>query len=334
MGNINTESEWSKEGTEAHKVAEMMLLGWTPPTSTDPDMVRHAKSYVAGIENYKDMIDATWVQAETKYISKRYEDVGGTIDALMASFRSRVLVIVDFKYGEGITVSPVENDQELFYTGLALESLSEQFPEIDFSNWSVYLVIHQPRGIDAGWRQWVTTGKYVHDDLRRRYSYVEDIKQGKIDLVPGRHCRWCDAKAVCPAFYKEFLAPLIEAKPVPQLPQIEIYNLYKNKDLISNYLKVIEEYIKSRCAAFGSFESFMLGQGKGQTSWLNPVQVEAKYPQDKYPSFYKTSLKTPKQIIDLHKELKEEFQGQYKQVTYPKLVSNTEKPEHYIDLSD
>lgn len=325
------ESPWAAEGTEAHSVAERILSGWAPPSTVDPDMVRHGQNYAAGIHVYKELYGALTIGVERKVISNRYPDVGGTIDALVDARKARTIVICDYKFGAGVPVSPVDNEQLKFYAALALESM---FPETDgqFAG-DVILSIFQPRSVDAGWKEWGTDGQDIYRYKLGMYERVEAVKQGDVSLEPGKHCRWCEAKPVCPAFHDEYIAPLLPMTPVARLKNAQIHDLYKAAPQLSQYIKSLEAYVKAQCVAFGSFESYTIAKAKGQTKWLNPIAIEAAFDGTKYPGMYRTELRTPKQILEMYPELRNDLEGQYTQATYDKLVTNDtlDYPEHLND---
>lgn len=323
-------SEYAEEGTLAHSVAEKILSGWAPPSHIDQDMVRYGRQYAAGVNMYKDLYGALGIEVEKKVISNRYPDVGGTIDALIDARRARTIVVIDYKYGAGIPVSPVKNEQLMFYGALALESLLPAYDGLFVGD--VTFGIFQPRGVDTGWKDWSIPGEDLFEFKNTIYQRVENIKAGDTSLKAGEHCRFCEAKPVCPTYFKEYIEPLVPRTPIERLTNAQIHDIYKKSENLSSYIKQLGEYIKTQCVAFGSFESYVVGTGKGQTSWLNPIQIQAAFPQSKYPGMYKTELKTPKQTLELYPNLKQELEGQYKQIEYPKLITN-ETPD-YTDMLD
>lgn len=331
VGNPPSESEYATEGTRAHAVAERILTGWTPPLGEDPEMVHHAYTYAAGVNVYRELYGAPQIRVELKVISKFHRGVGGTIDALLVAHKSKTVIVIDYKYGAGVSVSPADNAQLKFYAMLALESLEEDHPDI--WSYNVIMAIFQPRGADTGWKEWALPGRLL--DLHRTHTYgrIQAIKLGAADLNPGKHCRWCEAQAVCPKFAEEYVEPFFPLTPIDQLSNAQIYDLYRKGESLSQYLKSLEAYIKTQCQVFGTFESYTLARGRGQTKFLNPIAIQAEYPQDQYPAFYTPpQLKTPKQILELHPELKRDLEGCYTQVTYDKLITNEHRD--YTDMLD
>lgn len=313
-------SVWADEGTAAHSVAERILTGWQPPKHIDPEMVRHAQNYAAGVEVYKDLFRALYVDVEHKVISNRYVDVGGTIDALIDARRSRYVIVIDYKYGAGLAVSATKNEQLMFYAALALEKLLPSF-DGKFVG-TVLHAIYQPRGSDPGWKEYEAKGKDIYDFKIDTYDRIQSIKDGNVSLTAGSHCRWCEAKPVCPAYFELHVAPLLPQTPVHHLTNAQIYDIFKRSENLGKYREILGEHIKAQCQAFGSFESYTVAPAKGKTKFLNPIAIQATYPQQKYPGMYDTTLRTPKQALEIYPELREDLEGQYSQSTYEKLVTN------------
>jgi len=323
-------SPWAEEGTRAHEVAERILEGWQPPNTIDANMIKYGKEYAAGIEGYKGLYEATTVDAEVKLASKKYPDVGGTIDALILAPQTNTIIVVDYKYGAGVDVDVTENDQLIFYAGLALETY---FPDTPFDG-TVILAIFQPRSQYGGWKDWTTTAHHIRTRFNEMYNAVERVKTGDVATEAGDWCRWCEAQPVCPAFKARYVDPLLPRTPVETLSRKEIHEIFKNADKLTGYLNSMAAYIKFQCQAFGSFESFTIAQGKGKTTWLNEVQIQSTFTPDEYPAMYETRLKTPKKVLEAYPELKKKLEGQHTQVTYDKLISVTPTIQRNTDNAD
>ncbi|MBK8184224.1 MAG: DUF2800 domain-containing protein [Candidatus Competibacteraceae bacterium] len=324
-----TTSEYADEGTRAHEVAERLLQGWTPPPDADSEMVRHGQAFADHVRFYADVYGASLVRSEEKVLSPDWPDVGGTIDALVFSPRANWLGVFDYKYGAGIAVSPKRNDQLLFYAALSLANL---FPATGarFSG-DVSLIIYQPRGPRPGLHAWDIPASTVYAFLDNMNQRIAEIKEGAVDMEAGDHCRWCEAKATCPAFYAEYIKPLLPTKPLERLDAPTIFKLHRKAPELSQYIKALEAYIKRACTLTGSFEGYTLGRGRGATSWVNPVAIEARFTKEEYPGLYKTTLVTPKQAIETYPDLALDFEGNYKQITYDKLVLSDTSDFDVID---
>lgn len=113
----------------------------------------------------------------------------GTVD-----FIGRIgdtVVVLDWKFGDGVIVDAKDNAQLMFYALAAFRSRHWAFENAYF----VELVIVQPFQV----RRWVTDLKRLLDfeaDLR---SAVRASEMQAPPLKTGSHCRFCPAKVLCPA---------------------------------------------------------------------------------------------------------------------------------------
>jgi len=101
-------------------------------------------------------------------------------------------VVLDWKFGDGVAVSAEENEQGLFYAAAAMRT-----PE---TAWvfegaeEVEIVIVQPPAV----KRWVTTVKRVKEFERSLKRAVKASQMPDAAIVVGDHCRWCNAKPLCP----------------------------------------------------------------------------------------------------------------------------------------
>ena len=116
--------------------------------------------------------------------------VFGSAD-LLGRLGSRA-VVLDWKFGDGVAVSAEENEQGLFYAAAAMRT-----PE---TAWvfegaeEVEIVIVQPPAV----KRWVTTVKRVKEFERALKRAVKASTMPDAAIVVGDHCRWCNAKPLCP----------------------------------------------------------------------------------------------------------------------------------------
>lgn len=151
----------------------------------------------------------------------------GTTDCVVIDLGNRRIVVFDWKYGSGVPVSPVRNDQAFLYglgaysefvrekIDLAIDQAQlygEPEDQFDYGDIEVVFIIEQPRA-QGGGGVWTTNledllneGNAIRADARR----TEDPDA---PLVPGpKQCKFCPAakKNACPA-YPRFLLSLARA---------------------------------------------------------------------------------------------------------------------------
>ena len=138
--------------------------------------------------------------------------VFGSAD-LLGRIGNRVIVL-DWKFGDGVTVEVENNAQHLFYTAAAmrtpgLEWLFKGVTEVE-------LVIVQPPYV----RRWMTTPDRVAQFETELLRAVKLSRQPDAPMAHGDHCRWCPAKPICPILtgaVDRAVQAKLEAMPVDQI---------------------------------------------------------------------------------------------------------------------
>lgn len=205
------------EGTLAHTLCEAALksrqIPWKPgdqytvESSTIPitqDMLNAVQLYVNTTNILSDI--ALWRIIETPvYFDWLWErppavDLFGTAD--FAAADSKVLYVVDFKYGRGKAVHVEGNTQLLCYGVGAYGKLRKNRPDLANSIEEVSLTVVQPRAGGAPVRQWSIK---IGDLLYWAYAVLKPsidkiLSATPQKLVPGNHCYFCQASVGCPAY--------------------------------------------------------------------------------------------------------------------------------------
>lgn len=117
-------------------------------------------------------------------------DVYGTCD-LIGKIGNRT-VVLDWKFGDGVKVEAEENAQLMFYAAAARLTDATKWAFEDTTE--VELVIIQPPLIS----RWVTTHERLEKFAVELKKAVKASEKADAPLKEGKHCRWCNAKAVCP----------------------------------------------------------------------------------------------------------------------------------------
>lgn len=111
-------------------------------------------------------------------------DVIGRID-------DRVIVL-DWKFGDGVAVEAEENPQLMFYTAAAMRT-----PALDWvfdGAKDIECIIVQPPYT----KRWVTSFDRIRQFERELAYAVKQSAKPDAPLKIGDHCRWCAAKPICP----------------------------------------------------------------------------------------------------------------------------------------
>ena len=102
------------------------------------------------------------------------------------------MVMLDWKFGDGVIVEAEENEQLMFYAAAAMRTPDTMWAFEDAAE--IECVIIQPPFI----KRWTTTVKRIHAFERELKRAVIAAAQPDAVLAIGSHCRWCAAKPVCP----------------------------------------------------------------------------------------------------------------------------------------
>lgn len=235
-------SKYAEEGTLFHSIMEYILKSKLGEQVTNKWIRMYIETYstiALEKEAIDEMIDcvqdavewfnlnfinASQIIAETR-LPMYYSDRDyGTADVIVL-FDDK-LVIVDWKYGKGVDVSPNNNPQLISYAVSALKYLSSQ--HIDIRKFKeVETIIYQPR-IYTG--DTVKSYKYTMQELVQQskiikgavdkvyalYSKSANSKIVKENLSASEEaCKFCPAKMICKAYAKqgtELLGDLISEK--------------------------------------------------------------------------------------------------------------------------
>lgn len=101
-------------------------------------------------------------------------------------------VILDWKFGDGVSVEAEENPQLMFYAAAAIRTsrLSWVFDGAK----EIECIIVQPPSI----KRWVTTFDRIRQFERELIYAVKLSERPDAPMHTGDHCRWCAAKPICP----------------------------------------------------------------------------------------------------------------------------------------
>lgn len=204
----------------------------------------------------------------------------GTGDAVIV--KPRRLEVRDLKFGRGVKVD-AENNEQLMLYGLGALDRYEMVADFD----EVLLAIHQPR-LDhlSEWVVSVEDLRKFGDEAKRAAKMclvnIEAYAQNPhvaLDLNPGpKQCRWCKAKATCPALRGEVM-DAFSAVPEPESPTVTEDDLSTSMvkvDLIEQWCKAVRAETERRLLAGTPVPGYKLVQGKrGARQWADPVEAEA-----------------------------------------------------------
>lgn len=306
-GSVNAEqgiedksSSFANEGSVAHELAEQALtLGrpvgnWLGNTFEEWPDIAVNQEMVDAVAVYRDFVQSIKGQQLIEQqvdFSDWVPDGFGTSDAIVIN--DNTLHVIDLKYGKGVAVSPENNSQGMLYA-LGAYAFTNELYNIT----RIDITIVQPR-LDH-----IETWSVSVPELLKFGSMVsEKAREALTDdapRVPGeQQCRWCKAKATCPALKKltdDSVLALFD-DPLDTLSDTDLKIALDNKKLIIGWLDAVEDLIKQRLNDGEGFPGYKLVAGRSSRSWVSEEVAEKTLSVDSMlgDEAFVTKLVTPPQ---------------------------------------
>jgi hypothetical protein len=287
-------SSYAAEGTLAHTLASEYLDGTSQhPTSRIHD-VHQVGPYVFTVDAAMAAYVGDYIRLVREYaegalllVEQRVpighitgeEGATGTSDAIIVDTTKRTLYVVDLKYGMGVRVGAGDNPQLMLYALGALEQC-DQLGEFD----QICMVIHQPR-LNHVSEHWIYVGD-LWAFKRRATEAAEATRQPDAPLAPGeQQCRFCKAKAVCPALAAEVAEVVSGSATLDEFVAPDMTTgdnhlsvAMSKVDLVEHWCKAVRAEVERRLLAGQTVDGFKLVEGKrGNRKWRSDAEVEALF---------------------------------------------------------
>ena len=294
----NQDTVFTNEGTLAHEVAEFMARNgyYSRKDATEDvtvEMVECAKGYADYIEEQKKSNDAIVLLEQRVDFSPWVPDGFGTCDCII--IHEDTLTIIDYKYGQGVAVSAVDNPQMKLY---ALGAMNDYGIAMDVKK--VELHIFQPRLNN------ISTDHLSVEELmewgdKTVKPVAEKAVQGKGKYAPGEHCRFCQHGGKCRALTKmctEYLDTHGLRVALPVLAPHEVADVLRMEPIISLWLKKVKEQALTTLMNGDDIPGYKVVAGRGSRSWADDLEVTniLKASGYKYEDITKTTLLSVAQL--------------------------------------
>lgn len=303
-------SPYAQEGTKAHALAEIKVRkafyaadGMT--TTVYSRMSEEERDAYTGINAFRydalraelgdipsDMEHATDAYCDVvmeKYLSAKERDPStrllleqrldysrwvpsgfGTGDCVIVS--DSLLEVCDYKHGMGIPVDAVDNPQLRLYGLGAIDKFGQLY---DFP--AVRMTIIQPRleSVSEETLDRDALLAWAETEVRERAQLAW---KGIGDFVPGDHCRFCPAKAVCSARVAEALKLFRYGFETPGLiPDEQVPGILETLDVAEAWIKDFRSYAEKQALNGQKFPGWKLVRGKKPNRrWADPEEVRAQ----------------------------------------------------------
>lgn len=284
------------------------MIGFKDEIKTDNlyevtlDMAEHIENYIQAVKDFTPKGAERLIEQRVDFSSYiGVENSFGTSDVII--IHKDEICIIDLKYGMGVEVSAFENPQLMLYAlgALKLFDLTHDIRKIR-------MVIHQPRinnlsEWDCSVEELLAFAEEARLAAQRAVGKPHDViylPEGKnvrdvaAHLNPGEsQCRWCKAKAICPALAKQNLEGIaghfvdLDSEEdvmdsidnanlkLKSTPLDRLSNFMKAADLVELWIKGVREAVMAHLARGEPIDGFKLVRGKqGNRRWDDEKQVE------------------------------------------------------------
>jgi hypothetical protein len=275
-GLLDRSSAFAQEGTLAHDIVEKALrLGFNCDTLCDRADLAHI---VEPAQVYVDYVRA--LPGKHRFIEHRVSfdewvpGGFGTADFISIDHETATLHIADLKFGKGVRVDAHQNPQAMLYA-LGAYSAFSFIHDIE----RVKIAIVQPRIDNISEWEIGVSDLLKWGELAR--AAAEATRDPRAKRVPGeKQCRFCKAKATCPALMKATEQTLMmdfdlyeEPVQVNKLTDEQLAAALSMRPVIEAWLSAVDTLVKQRLAAGETFPGFKLVEGRANRVWSDDENV-------------------------------------------------------------
>lgn len=305
VGHEDTTSFYAREGTAAHAVAEKCLTSGLDPefyVGQRIEGVNVTREMASAVRVYVDRVRMVAEAAQTEPLIEVKFDLGsggpddkgldppepmfGTADAVIYDeLHGKHLWVFDYKHGQGVAVEAEENPQLQYYALGAVLKLGIKPRKIS-------VVIIQPRashplGIIRDWTfDWEHLVAFKERMMVAAYATAEP----DAPLACGDWCRFCPARAECPAQHnlavetakQEFEVMVVGDEEVPgSLPEAhaltedEVLAVLDKADYVIEWLRSVQKYADEKLNRGEEVPGWKLVAKRSNRAWTDEAEVEA-----------------------------------------------------------
>lgn len=292
------DTEFTREGTKAHEVAELYARGEHLDGPTDEvtqEMIDCAERYAAYIlECITDDKSAIVLTEQRVDFSPWVPDGFGTADCII--IQGTTMDVIDYKYGVGVSVSAVGNPQEMLYGLGALNDFG-----IAYDVETIRLHIFQPRINNISVDEMPVDELTAWGDKVVKPTAAKAAK-GKGTYKEGAHCKFCPHAGRCRQLTKActmFVETHNLRVGVPVLAPHEVAEVLQKEPLITLWLKKVKAQALSDLLDGQEVPGWKVVEGKlGNRKWTDEAAVAERLRAEGYQlgEITETKLLSPAQM--------------------------------------
>jgi Protein of unknown function (DUF2800) len=278
---VDEGSEFAKEGTAAHALAEWCLREGVDPTEmvgdtmegveVTADMADHVADYVDYVRGtHAETADAVLLVEQRVEFTQWVPGGFGTSDAIVIG--DGLCHVIDLKFGQGVRVDAYKNEQAMMYALGVWQTFGSLY-EID----TFVLHIHQPRLDHVS--EFTITVKELLTWADQVVKPAADRATAKTpEFNPGQKtCQWCKARSTCKALaqhnyeltlskFDDLEAPLV-VPTAHMMSAEEVAALLPKLPLLKSWANDVEEYAQTTLSHGGVIPGYKLVEGRSVRQW-------------------------------------------------------------------
>ena len=225
-------------------------------------------------------------------------DVFGSTD-LLGRLGSKAIVL-DWKFGDGVTVTAEENEQLMFYAAAAMRTKESQWVFEGVTE--IECIIIQPPEI----RRWTTTPERIKAFENQLKMAVQIAQKPDAPLSHGDHCRWCAAKPVCPKMTGAVDRALALA--IGDIDAMQISHYLKQADMLEQWVTDLRALAHTMLEAGAIVPEWKLVAKRATRQWVDEELAAKALAQDmSQDELYTKKLLSPAQAEKILKKAKKEL---------------------------
>ena len=299
----NQDTEYTREGTLAHEVAELVArerqadrypdlisyFAW--PDGTDQEMVECAHGYADYIEEQTRSVDAAVLLEQRVDFSPWVPEGFGTADCII--IQGGTMDVIDYKYGKGVAVSAEDNPQMKLY---GLGALNDFGFACEVT--TVRMHIYQPRMNNISVYELPVAELLSWAEKTVKPTAAKAAK-GKGAYKEGEHCRFCPHAGRCRKLTKactEYVRTYTGRLGVKVLAPYEVADILAMEPMITLWLKRVKAQAMDTLIQGGEIPGYKVVEGKmGNRKWSDELAVAEKLKAEGYSleDYTETKLLSP-----------------------------------------
>ena len=176
-------------------------------------------------------------------------------------------IILDWKFGSGVAVSAEENEQLMFYAAAAMRTPDAHW--VFDGATEIELIIVQPPEI----KRWTTTRARIEQFERDLVKAVTAAGLADAPLKHGDHCRWCNAKPVCP-----IMTGAVDRAIEIKMDKIDVDKLgayLHNADLLEAWIKDLRSLAEEMLKKGKPVAGWKMVPKRATRSWVKEADAKA-----------------------------------------------------------